>query len=73
VPRGVLDFVVTVRVAGAVVEDEHVAPDGQPAIVKPTKPLKMPDGVTVAVYVVLPPCATVLDDGVALTVKSAGA
>jgi hypothetical protein len=47
-----------------------VAPEGNPVTVKPTVPVKPLTGLTVAVYVVLPPGTTVRDAGVAESVKS---
>ena len=47
-----------------------VAPLGSPVTVRPTAPLKPPVGVTVAVYVVLPPAVTDWLAGVAAMEKS---
>jgi hypothetical protein len=47
-----------------------IAPIGNPLAVKITAPLNPPDGVTVAVYVVLAPWTTVCEAGVAETEKS---
>jgi hypothetical protein len=48
-----------------------VAPVGSPVTLIATAPVKPPEGVTVAVYVVDRPWAIVRDAGVAVTVKSA--
>src|SRR5437773_8396370 len=50
---------------------DAVAPDGRPVTPKFTVPLNPLIGVTVAVYVVLPPGRTVRDDGGADSEKSA--
>jgi len=46
------------------------APAGSPVRLNDTVPVKPPEGVTVAVYVVLAPCATVREEGVAANPKS---
>jgi hypothetical protein len=48
-----------------------VAPVGNPVTLIATAPVKPPEGVTVAVYVVDAPCAIDREAGVAVTVKSA--
>ena len=47
-----------------------LAPEGRPLALKVTLPVKPPDGVTVAVYVVPLPGVTVREDGVAEMEKS---
>ena len=68
-------FVATLRVVDPEVFtelglNEAVAPEGSPATVKPTVPVKPLSGATVAAYVVLPPGSTVREPGVAETPKS---
>jgi hypothetical protein len=48
-----------------------VAPVGSPVTLIVTAPVKPPEGVTVAVYVVDAPCTIEREAGVAVTVKSA--
>ena len=72
---GVVDAVVTVSVDEPGVATEPglnvaVAPLGNPVALNVTVPVNPPDGVTVAVYVVLAPWTTVCDAGVADTEKS---
>ena len=75
-PPGVVALVdtVSVEVQGLPLTDEGlnvaVAPLGSPVTVRPTAPLKPPVGVTVAVYVVLPPAVTDWLAGVAAMEKS---
>jgi hypothetical protein len=75
VPVGVLAVVATVIVEEPEVVTEAgeklaVAPEGSPLALKVTVPVKPPDGVTVAVYVVLAPRTTLCELGVAETEKS---
>ena len=76
VPVGVkVASVVTVRVEEPEVLTEAglnvaVAPAGRPLALKVTVPLNEPTAATVAVYVVLFPCVTACDAGVAVSVKS---
>ena len=72
---GVGSPVVTLRVVDPEVFtelglNEAVAPEGSPATVKPTVPVKPLSGVTVAAYVVLPPGRMLREPGVAETPKS---
>ena len=76
VPAGVVAAVLTVSVEVPEVVTEAgtnvpVAPAGNPVTLIATAPVKPPEGVTVAVYVVDKPCVIVLEAGVAVTVKSA--
>jgi hypothetical protein len=71
-PVGVEAVVATVKVelpdvATVAGLKDAVAPTGNPLTLRVTVPVNPPDGVTVAVYVALPPGVTVTEAGVAET------
>ena len=75
-PAGVVTLVTTVSVLAPDVVmlvgvNVGVVPAGKPLTLNATEPVNPERGATVAVYPVLDPCTTLVDDGVAVTEKSA--